>query len=322
MKNMKKKIVVISGPTASGKSKLAIELAKKYDGVVINADSMQVYQGLPILSAQPSKANMAEVEHKLYGVLKPDEKCSAGIWLEMVCHEIDEARKFGKMPIVVGGTGMYISVLINGLSPIPTISDETRRKVVEIYANNGDSGGKSGNAKLFDLVKSVDPDTAKRVGVTDRQRLIRAYEVYLETGKNLSEWQKVPNKVVYGADEFFHINISPPREELYERCDKRFKLMVDEGGVLDEVREFLKQWSKALKGGYSVANTLGLVEIVDYLNGKVTKEEMLEIVIQKTRNYAKRQLTWFRHQFKEYDLVVEECVSDGVVSGIVSKLFV
>ena len=310
---MKNKILIISGPTASGKSKLAIELAKKYNGVVINADSMQIYKGLPILSAQPSQDDLKEAEHKLYSVLEPTEKCSAGIWVKLVQKEIEDARQNGKTPIVVGGTGMYLKSLIEGLSPIPEVSESVRTEVVNTREEIG-------NGRFFDLVKKVDPVTAKRVGVTDKQRLMRAYEVYLETGKSLSDWREVPNKKLYSRNEFFHINVLPPREKLYERCDVRFEKMVDDGGVIEEVKEFTANYPECFEKNCSVLKTLGLAEIIDYINGKVSKSEMIEIASQKTRNYAKRQLTWLRHQFTSYDLIIEECVTNDVATKASANL--
>ncbi|MFC1659153.1 tRNA (adenosine(37)-N6)-dimethylallyltransferase MiaA [Pseudomonadota bacterium] len=290
------KIVIISGATAAGKSPFALSLAKKCNGVIINADSMQIYSGLPILSAQPPKEECKIVKHYLYSILKPEERRSVGIWIKLAQAEIDKARRMRRVPIVVGGTGMYISSLINGLPPIPDIKEITRRSVKELYE-------KLGHEKFFDLVSTVDKKTCDKIKKNDKQRLLRAYEVFAQTGKPLSQWQKVRRIKPYKKNEFLHINIEIPREELYKKINKRYEQMLQGDTIINEVKDFLKKYPKAIEENYTIKNTLGFLEIKDFLDGKISHKKMIEIATQKTRNYAKRQLTWFRNQFKSSDII-------------------
>ena len=282
------KIIIISGATASGKSKLALGLAKKCNGVIINADSMQIYQGLPILSAQPSKEDHKEAKHRLYSKFHPSESCSVGIWLKLVRKEIDLTRKVRKTPIIVGGTGMYISSLIKGLSPIPNVSEDVKKEAINLYE-------KLGHNEFLNLVSKIDSKTTSKLNKNDKQRLLRTYEVFRQTEKPLSEWQKIKNINPYKTNELFHININCPREELYKKINNRFQEMLKDGSAINEVKVFLKKYPEAIENNYNIANTLGLLEIKRFIDGQISYDEMVNLATQKTRNYAKRQLTWFRH---------------------------
>lgn len=277
------KILIIAGPTASGKSSRAIEFAKKLKGIIINADSLQIYQDIPIITAQPSIEQQAIVEHKLYGIMQPDEEFSVAKWLNLVCIEINNAHRDGRLPIIVGGTGMYIKSLMQGISKIPDI-DNTLRREIRKQAEN------LTNEALYKLLKDKDPKIADKLNANDKQRILRAYEVKLQTGISLLEWQ-TNVKVFYPKEMFNYMLIDLPRSNLYFNCNNRFDSML-ESGVIEEVRQL------NLKFNYPVAakKALGFKEISDYLDHKLTLEEAKNKAKKITRNYAKRQVTWFKHQ--------------------------
>jgi len=311
---MKNKIIVISGVTASGKSGLALQLAKQINGVIINADSMQVYKGLPILSAQPTKDEQNQVEHLLYSHLKPTQNCSVGIWLEIVQKAINETLANNKTPIIVGGTGMYIAKLIEGILEMPDISKETRQKTTKLY-------DEIGYEEFYKLTSDIDNEAVLKLSQNDKHRLMRIYEMFMETGKKLSDIKKQPNQIFYPREQFFHINLNPQRELLYEKCNKRFEKIIDKGG-LDEVKKFIKDYPEIIQNpqNYSISKTLGLREIIQYIKGEINWDEMIEVSTKITRNYAKRQYTWFRNQLKDKDLVIEELLNKKNVVLTVEKI--
>jgi tRNA dimethylallyltransferase len=281
------KMILVAGPTASGKSALALDLARKIRGAIINADAMQIYEGLPILTAQPSAKERQEIPHELYGVLNPAEASSAGVWLALAKDAIARAIAGGRTPILVGGTGLYFRALLGGLADIPHIPNETRAEAQRFYDEAGEEKFRAALAKL-------DPDSAARLAKNDRQRLIRAYEVALHTGKTLGQWHE--------KDSGFRIQDSgvpaetrlllPPRDELYAACDRRFLLMIERGAA-EEVKSFLK---RGLNPALPAMKTIGVREIASHLNGKLTLADTIAKAQQATRNYAKRQMTWFRNQ--------------------------
>jgi tRNA dimethylallyltransferase len=311
---MKDKIIVISGVTASGKSGLALHLAKKINGVIINADSMQIYKGLPILSAQPTLQEQKEIPHLLYSYLEPSQNCSVGIWLELVQKAINKILANNKTPIVVGGTGMYISKLIEGILEMPDISKETREKTTELY-------NQIRYKEFYKLISDIDKESVLKLNPNDKHRLMRIYEIYKETGKKLSDIKKQPNQIFYLRKQFFHINLNPPRDLLYKKCNKRFGEMVEEGG-LEEVKKFIKNYPEIIKNpqNFSIFKTIGLREIIQYINGEIVWEKMIEISTKITRNYAKRQYTWFRNQLKDKDLIIDEMLNKGNVGSFVEKI--
>lgn len=265
---MTQKFYIIAGPTASGKSKLAVRLAEYLHGEIINADSLQVYADLNILSARPNKTEMKEVKHHLYGYLDSFAISNVSDWLK----QVQKIIKTIETPVFVGGTGLYINALIEGISAIPDVDPDVRQKVRQMHINE---------------VKAMVQDCF----ATDSQRLRRALEVQLTTQKPLSYFQKQPRvKLISGKFQIFFLN--PPRNVLYNRCDQRFINMI-ENGVVDEVKELLK---KKATGG--VLKAIGVKEIISYLNGSISFNEMIFKVQQETRHYAKRQVTWFRHQLK------------------------
>jgi len=295
--NLEGKIVVISGPTASGKTNYSIALAKQHNGVVINADSMQVYKGLPVLSAQPSEEEKSGVEHLLFSYLEPTDNCDVGLWLELAKDKIDYCLKAGKTPLIVGGTGMYLSKLINGISQIPKIPSNIRRDVSEMYLT-------SKPGEFYQMALDIDKDYVKTLSVNDRQRLTRVVEIFRTTGHNCTFFRSTGVKTLYARNRFFHININPPREIVYQKCIDRFKKMVYEQNVIDEVRNFLIKNESVARNPekYSITKTLCFAEIVAHINNHLDIKTLIDESVKITRHYAKRQYTWFNHQFDSFDL--------------------
>ena len=256
------------GPTASGKSGLALRLAKKKNGTVINADSMQIYKDLSIILARPTQAEMEGIPHLLYGYADAWTQGTVQDWLSHVVPVLKETDN----PILVGGTGLYFSSLINGINEIPEVDPVVRQTVRKM--------------PIEEVKQKV-----KGCPFTDPQRLRRALEVQLSTGKPLSYFQSLPKKVIYHAD-FKTVFLTPPREQLYQNCELRFRQMIRQGGI-QEVKELLK-----LKPTGGVLKAIGVPEIISYIQGDLSKEEMIERAILSTRHYAKRQITWFKHQIK------------------------
>lgn len=292
-----KKIIVVSGPTASGKTAYSVELAKKYNGVIINADSVQIYKGLPILSAQPTEVEKEGIEHLLFSHLEPENNCNIGLWLRLVKDNIDYCFLKGRKPIIVGGTGMYISKLIDGISQIPEVSQDIREKINDLYE-------KVGYQECYKKALQIDKEYVEKLNPNDKQRLLRFLEIFEASGKSIRYFQEKGNIRLFPREAFFHININPPRDLLYQRCELRFKKLVEQDNVLEEIKDFSKKHKKIIENpaSYSVSNTIGLLEGVEYLNGKISLSDFVNQSIKITRNYAKRQYTWFNHQFDWFDL--------------------
>ncbi len=274
-----KKVFVVAGPTAGGKSSLGLCLAHHLKGCIINADSMQVYQNLRILTARPNEDEMEGIPHHLYGFLGIHETCSVSFWVEKAACIIKEVQN----PIIVGGTGLYIDSLMNGLSPIPDVDPRIREQV---------------RSMPLEEVRSI----VKDCEFQDPQRQRRALEIQLSTGKPISYFQKLPRHKIIDAD-FTTFFLNPPRPVLYHRCDSRFLKMLEQGAV-DEVKTLME-----LHPTGGILKALGVREIDAYVQGKITKEEMIRQVSQSTRRYAKRQVTWFKHQFRA-DYVLSDSVFD------------
>jgi tRNA dimethylallyltransferase len=266
-----------------------MELARQRQGSIINADAMQVYAGLPLLTAQPDAEDRAEIPHLLYEVTDPDEASSAGKWLAQARDAIYEVVAAERTPILVGGTGMYFAALRGGLAEIPPIPGEMRDEAENLYREWGEE-------KFRARLAELDSDSAVRIERNDRQRLIRAFEVARHTGKNLGEWQKRGNAAVDILDlkPEFHL-LMPPREQLYAACDKRFLTMI-ENGAIEEVRRLA---ARDLSPALPAMKILGVREIAAYLRKEITLDEAVVKAQQMTRNYAKRQMTWFRNQWRE-----------------------
>lgn len=291
------KAVFIAGPTASGKSAFALAMAEKHDGVIINADSMQVYADLRVLSARPSSEDESRVPHRLYGIVKADEDWSVALWLQNAIQEIKAAWAQGKLPILTGGTGLYFRALEQGLADIPDVPEEVREE---------------GRAKLEaiglsafheDLV-TLDPLSAHKIKPGDKQRMLRAWEVAVATGTPLSQWQAQDHKGFLSGDDVVLTRIVavPERDWLYARCNERAKMMV-EGGAVEEVEALL---SKNINPERPVMKALGVPELSAYLRGTCSLDDVLAVLQRNTRRYAKRQLTWFRNQCLDWEHRIEK----------------
>ena len=297
-KSSENKAIVVGGATASGKSALALALAQEFGGVVINADSMQVYKDVPTLTARPAEAEQQGIPHRLYGFLEPDENCSVFKWVGAAATEIKQAWRENKVPVIVGGTGFYLQTLIKGISPVPQVKDETRAEIRKQYEQRG-------YEKFLKDFREKDPSFL----FTDPQRVLRAAEVLAETGKPVTYWQSLPFEKEIDAD-FLCVLTDVPREELYKRCDKRFGQMMKNGAV-EEVQTLL---AKNPPADSLIMKAVGVKEIKAMLNREMTREQAVSHACQMTRNYAKRQVTWFRHRFFA-DIVV----SDDKKSAVLTK---
>lgn len=284
-------IYVIGGPTASGKSAHALALAQEKNGVILNADSMQIYDGLPLLTAQPSAEDVEQAPHSLYGALHPNAACSAGNYREMVEPLIVDILAQGKTPIIVGGSGLYIKALTQGLSPMPDIPPAIR-------AAASAKQKALGNPAFHAALAKRDPVMAERLEPFNTARLVRAWEVLEATGKSLSEWQKAP---LVGPPTHWQFEITlimPERETLYARCNARLEWMV-ENGVLDEIEAFQAQIDKGdIAADALLTHALGYAPLLAYIRGDMPRLDALTRAQGETRRYAKRQVTWFKHQIK------------------------
>jgi tRNA dimethylallyltransferase len=280
-----KSAILIAGPTASGKSRLAIELARAVNGVIINADSMQVYRELRILTARPDARAEAAAPHRLYGVTAAATAFSAGRWLELAVAEIAAARRAGQVPIVVGGTGLYFQALTEGLAEIPPIPDPVRLAARAKLEDLGATG-------LHQALQARDPVMARRLKASDSQRLVRAYEVIEATEISLADWQRRPATTPVLTPPWHGFVLSWPRAALYRRCDERFAAML-EGGGLEEAAALA---ALGLDPGLPAMKALGVVELIALSRGEIPRQAALATAQQATRRYAKRQMTWFRNK--------------------------
>ena len=276
------KIILISGPTASGKTNFAVKIAKKIQGEIINADSMQVYKILKILTARPNKIEQKDIKHHLYGVVDLNKKFSTGQWLELVIKKIKNIKKKKKIPILVGGTGLYFQSLINGLVKIPEIPLKFRNKVRLMSKREGQK-------KFYKKLLKLDPKVKDKFDPNDTQRSIRAYEIKSYTDISMYDWLARTESEFKNSD-FLKLYIETKREKLIERINLRTLNMIN-GGAINEVKKFLKL---KIKKDQSVNKVIGIAELTQYLNHEVTLEEAKELISIKTRQYAKRQATWAR----------------------------
>ena len=280
--DLRSKIILISGPTASGKSSLAIKIAKKIDGEIINADSMQVYKQLRILSARPDPEKYQKIRHHLYGFHDVKKNFSTGDWLKLVKKKIKDVQRRKRTPILVGGTGLYFKALTDGLVKIPNISVKLRNQIRNMQKNFGQK-------KFYEKLLKLDPSLKGRINPTDSQRSIRAYEVKKFTKKSLYEWFKNTKSNFLEAD-FLKVYIDYPRQELIGRINLRTNEMI-ENGAIKEVKNFIKLKVRKDK---SANKAIGVTEIKDFLNKEKNLEQIKEKIAIKTRQYAKRQSTWAR----------------------------
>lgn len=276
--------IVISGATASGKSSLANSLAQYKEIAIINADSLQIYKALPILSSQPSAQDKININHFLYSHLDFDKNYSVVQWLYDVKLAINKILDMKKVPVIVGGTGMYISKLFDGISYVPQIDSSIRNDARNLFDN-------SSREKFINILKDLGDDDAYKIN--DKQRLIRAYEVLKQTKKPIKYWQNQKPISIVDTTDFLHINLNPDRSLIYKNCDERFSKMLDSGAI-EEVRALLNFQVDDCQ----ISKTIGFKEIKLFLTNQLKKEDLILISSQKTRNYAKRQITWFKNQFK------------------------
>jgi tRNA dimethylallyltransferase len=282
-----KALALIAGPTASGKSDLAVRLAlalaeRGRKGVVVNADSAQVYADLAVLSARPNDEEMRGIEHRLFGAWDGAESCSAADWAAAAKCEIADIQAQDTVPILVGGTGLYLRTLLDGIAPIPSIDSEVREAVRALPV-----------AEAYQALQSEDPERAEALNPADTTRIARALEVVRSTGKPLGYWQERREGGIAETVDLHPAVVLPPRGEIYRRCDARFARMLDSGAIQEVEALLVRKLDPALP----VMRAIGAAEIAALLRGEITREEALTRGAQATRNYAKRQYTWARHQF-------------------------
>ena len=300
----KKQIILLAGPTASGKSQLAIKLANHLDGEVINADSMQVYKEISILTSKPNLDKIKNIKHHLYGFNSVRKKFSTGRWLEATIKKIEEQWDNKKTPIIVGGTGLYFKALTDGLVKIPDIPNNLRREVRKLHQ-------KIGQKTFFNQLIKLDPLAKKFVSSSDSQRSMRVYEIKKFTKKSLFKLIK-ETKPNFQKDVFKKLFINIPKETLHENIAKRVDQMFKEG-VVEEVKRFLKM---RIYNELSSNKIIGIKEIKGYLSGKSSLVETKERIIQKTRQYAKRQFTWSRGHMKSWDMIYSPNINELLKKAI------
>lgn len=291
---MEPRIWLIGGPTASGKTAISLRLAREIGGEIVNADSIQLYGDLAILSARPTPEETAQVPHHLFGVADGAEAWSVGRWQRAALPIIADIQKRGKSPILVGGTGLYFRSLTHGLAEIPTAAEETRAAVAAEFETLGET-------VFRDRLAGVDPAAAARIAPGDRQRLVRAWEVFLTAGQSLSALQTQTHAPL-SADAWRGLAIDPPRKALYARCDARLAAMV-EAGAAEEVSALL---ARGLHPDLPVMKALGLAEIAAWQAGAMSLDAALAAAQQATRRYAKRQATWFRNQTPDWPRITAD----------------
>ncbi len=301
---MGKTIQIIAGPTASGKSAFAITRAMEVGGAIINCDSRQIYNALPILTAQPSEDDKKSTPHHLYGCLHPNEICSAGSWRERAIPLIHDLLDNNVTPIITGGNGLYIKTLIEGMSPIPAVPADIRLAAIKTQKEMG-------NPAFYEALKARDPQTAQKYHPMHTARLIHAWEILQATGKPLAYWQSLP-KLGPPEDWIFDITlIMPPRETLYARCDKRFEEMINLGAV-EELEAFDQ---KVADGEISkeaiLIKTVGADALRAWRDGRISKNDATTLAQTQTRQYAKRQITWFKNQIKPEKNIAHIAVHSG-----------
>jgi tRNA dimethylallyltransferase len=296
-------VLLIAGPTASGKSALALRLAERLGGEIVNADALQLYADLSILSARPTTEEEAIAPHHLFGVADGADGWSVGRWLGAALPVLSDIASRGRRAIVVGGTGLYFRALTKGLADIPAVPAAVRQAAAETYARLGEDAFRQ-------ALKARDPAAATRIAQGDRQRLLRAYEVAEATGRALTDWQ-AGTAAPLQPDQWRAVVLEPDRRTLYARCDARFGAMV-EAGALDEVRTLMDRKLDSLA---PVMKAVGVRELAAHLRGELTLAEAIALAQQETRRYAKRQLTWFRNQAPQWQRLRDEGDVEGFVAA-------
>ena len=294
----KKKVILLAGPTASGKSKLAIKLAQYFHSEIINADSMQIYKEISILTSKPRPQDMQVIKHHLYGFNSVKKNFSTGHWLQLVLKKIKEQWEKGQTPIIVGGTGLYFKTLTDGLVKIPDIPNETRTRIRKLHK-------KIGQKKFYNQLIKLDPLAKSFLISSDSQRSMRAYEVKRFTNKSLFDFAK-ETKSKFNRLVFKKLFINIPKELLYKKIENRVEKMFDEGAV-EEAKNFFKM---KIDKDLSSNKIIGIKEIEDLLKDKTTLIEAKELIKQKTRRYAKRQFTWARGHMKSWEMIYSTDLND------------
>lgn len=282
----KNPVLIIAGPTASGKSALAIDMAKAQNGVVINCDAMQIYKDIPIIAATPDAKEKKQAEHRLYELYDCSVRGNVVDWLNLCVAEIKKLWADNRLPVVVGGTGFYIDALINGVTPIPEVPLKVRNTIRERLQ-------KEGLEKLYEYLLKIDKETALKVGNNDKTRIVRAIEIYEYTGKKVSDWYHEPLIKKLPEADFCVIKIVPSIDEIAERCKKRLDKMVFEQGVIKEIETLVK---KNLPEDLPAMKALGVPELSQFVRGEISLEEALDLAKLHTRQYAKRQRTWLKNK--------------------------
>ena len=282
-----KKAVIICGPTASGKTNFAHEFARKNNGEVVNADSMQIYQQLPIITASPSQELKQDLPYHLYNFLDIDTEFSAAKYTHAASLSIREISNRDKLSVIVGGSGMYINMLIYGFSSIPDITNDVRSQTRTLHKELG-------SEVFFNLLETIDPEVVKTLNVGDTQRAIRAYEVVKQCGKSILHYQAQKSTLPLPEFDFDIIALMPERNFLYETCNSRFLALLNEGAI-EEIRSVNQQYPNL---NTTAMKALGVQEIIAYTKGEITKQKAIDVATAKTRQYAKRQCTWFNNQIK------------------------
>ena len=299
-------IIIIAGPTASGKSSFAIKLAKSINGSIVNFDSMQVYKDLEILTARPNKEDLGVVPHKLYGIISGKIRCTAVYWRNLALKEIDGIRKIGRVPIFVGGTGLYINTLVDGISDIPKSLPKFKSKAEDLLK-------KVGPKDFYNIVKKVDPEIVKNISLNDYQRLIRVYTVWLQSNIPISKWHRKESINKKNNNYFIKVRVTPNRKILRENIKKRFIDMINLG-VVEEVKKF-----KRLDSTLPIMKAHGLREIIAYIDGKKKLDEVIHETTNKINQYAKRQDTWFRNKYSsDYDILDANKNINGNCTNVLS----
>jgi tRNA dimethylallyltransferase len=297
--------ILIAGPTASGKSALALTLAKKFGGTIVNADSMQVYRDLRIITARPTPAEEARVPHRLYGHVDAAENHSVGRWCAEIAAVLAETRRAGRMPVVVGGTGLYFKALTHGLAAVPEIPASVR---AEVRARLADEGV----AALHGELARRDPASAARLMPGDRARIARALEVVLATGRSLVDWHRVGLPAIVDPAQAAKVFLTPERDELFRRIDARFDAMLGSGAI-EEVRALA---ARDLDPSLPVMKAHGVPWLIRYFRGDIALAEAAEGSKRDTRQYTKRQATWFRNQMPGWEWVVPECAAAAIAAQL------
>jgi tRNA dimethylallyltransferase len=292
MKKEANRVVVICGPTASGKTDFAHKFALKNNGQIVNADSMQIYKELPIITASPEDHLRAELPYHLYNFQNVDQEFSAAKYARSASEVVKSINENDSLPVIVGGSGMYINMLVNGYNVMPDIEDEVRNQARELYKGIGAEA-------FFTELKKIDPEVVKRLNVGDRQRVTRAYEVFKQTGRSILDFQAKENEKLLENFECKILFLLPERKFLHFMCNERLKKMFVHGAI-EEVENMYKQYGEIQT---SAAKALGVSEIIAYIKGEISLEQALELASARTRQYAKRQITWFMHQLQNKEIL-------------------